>query len=162
MIVEDFRKIIHILLCIHLKGCQLGLQIVEAVGVGFFTQDGGLVIGLEGTPGCASASLTKSRTSVSRLAGAGAVQPAERLDCLNAIQTLIHIHGVQQRLIEAGLELVGDHQDAVIGGLEGIGDADLGTQWLRLFSVYSAPLSGSLTVAGKGHQRLDRAGPFRP
>ena len=38
----------------------------------------------------------------------GAIQAREGLDGLNAGEPLIDIHGVQQRLIEAGLVLFGD------------------------------------------------------
>ena len=42
-----------------------------------------------------------------------AVQARKRLNGLHIGQDLIYIHGVQKRLVVAGLELVGHHEDAV-------------------------------------------------
>jgi hypothetical protein len=42
-----------------------------------------------------------------------AVQARERLHGLDAGERLVHVHRVQQRLVVAGLELVGADQEAV-------------------------------------------------
>jgi hypothetical protein len=47
------------------------------------------------------------------LLGMGPVQPGQGLHGLDARQRLVHVHGVQQRLVVAGLELVGADQEAV-------------------------------------------------
>ena len=47
------------------------------------------------------------------LLGVRAVEPRERLHRLDAGQRLVHVHRVQQRLVVAGLELVGADQEAV-------------------------------------------------
>ena len=48
------------------------------------------------------------------LAGMGAVEPRQRLHGLDAGQPLVDVHAAQQRLVEAGLELVGDQQDLIL------------------------------------------------
>ena len=50
------------------------------------------------------------------------VQPRERLHRLDAGQRLVHVHRVQQRLVVAGLELVGADQEAVRVFLNLVGD----------------------------------------
>ena len=51
-----------------------------------------------------------------------AVEPRERLHRLDARQRLVHVHRVQQRLVVAGLELVGADQEAVRVLLDLVGD----------------------------------------
>jgi RNase P/RNase MRP subunit POP5 len=51
-----------------------------------------------------------------------AVEPRERLHRLDAGQGLVHVHRVQQRLVVAGLELVGADQEAVRVLLDAVGD----------------------------------------
>ena len=45
---------------------------------------------------------------------------------LNARKPFVHVHAAQQRLIEAGLELVGDDEEAVLRQLERLGGLGLG------------------------------------
>ena len=52
----------------------------------------------------------------------GAVQPRQGLHGLNAGEPLVDVHAAQQRLIEAGLELVGHEQDLILVALEGFAD----------------------------------------
>ena len=51
-----------------------------------------------------------------------AVEPRERLHGLDAGQRLVDVHRVQQRLVVAGLELVGADQEAVRVLLDLVGD----------------------------------------
>ena len=51
-----------------------------------------------------------------------AVEPRERLHRLDARERLVHVHRVQQRLVVAGLELVGADQEAVRVFLDLVGD----------------------------------------
>ena len=51
-----------------------------------------------------------------------AVQARERLHRLDAGEHLVHVHRVQQRLVVAGLELVGADQEAVRVLLDLVGD----------------------------------------
>ena len=43
-----------------------------------------------------------------------AVKAGKRLDCIHAPELLVHVHRVEQRLVEASLELVGGHQEPVL------------------------------------------------
>ena len=51
-----------------------------------------------------------------------AVEARERLHRLDARERLVHVHRVQQRLVVAGLELVGADQEAVRVFLNLVGD----------------------------------------
>ena len=55
-----------------------------------------------------------------------AVEARERLHRGQPDQRLVDVHRVQQRLVEAGLELLGDDQHAVLGRRELLGRAALG------------------------------------
>ena len=85
--------------------------------------------------------------------GMRAVEPRERLHRVHAAELLVHVHRVQQRLVEAGLELVGDDQEAVLGPLEGLGG-------LRLREAVHAGLGVGLAAVldrpREGDQRLER------
>ena len=56
------------------------------------------------------------------LLGVRAIETRERLDGLDAGQRLVDVHGVQQRLVVASLELVGDDQEPVGVLLNLVGD----------------------------------------
>ena len=99
------------------KSKQPALDLVEQVGVGLFGQQGGLVVGLEGLSDLLGL-VGEVEHHRALLAGVRAVQAGQRLDRVHATELLVHVHRVEQRLVEAGLELVGDHQEAVLGLLE--------------------------------------------
>ena len=82
------------------------------------------------------------------LAGRRAVQPRERLHGLHAGEPLVHVHRVQQRLVEAGLVLLGDQQQLVLVACELLGQlllldalvhADLGESWRRRSGSITSP-----------------------
>ena len=50
------------------------------------------------------------------------VETRQRLHCFDAGQNLVHVHRVQQRLVVAGLELVGADQETVRLFLNPVGD----------------------------------------
>ena len=56
------------------------------------------------------------------LAGIRAVEPGQRLYGVDAAELLVHVHRVQQRLVEAGLELVRDEKDPVVVRVERLPD----------------------------------------
>ena len=85
--------------------------------------------------------------------GMRAVEPRQRLHRVDAAELLVHVHRVQQRLIEAGLELVGDDQKAVLGPLEGLGGLRLRK---AVHAGFGVRLAAVLDRAGKGDQRLER------
>jgi len=65
-----------------------------------------------------SASLRKSRDQGSVLVLVDPVQARQGLDGGEAGEGLVHIHRVEERLIEAGLELLRHDQDAVVVRVE--------------------------------------------
>jgi hypothetical protein len=50
------------------------------------------------------------------------VEPRQGLHGLDAREPPVDVHAAEERLIEAGLELIGDQQDVVVGQLEGLAD----------------------------------------
>ena len=74
----------------------------------------------------ASASLRKSSTKVSVLSGWIRLSRRQGLDRVEPDQGLVHEHRVQERLVVAGLELLGDDEHAVVGAGEGLGGLALG------------------------------------
>ncbi len=67
-----------------------------------------------------SGGLTKSNTNGSSFAGNLPVQTRERLHRLHAVQSLVHIHRVKQRLIETCLILIRHQQHLIIGRSESL------------------------------------------
>ena len=82
------------------------------------------------------------------------VQARQGLHCLDAGQRLVHVHGVQQRLVVAGLELVRAHQEAVGILPEPRGDLRRGQAVQRRLGHLR---SAQLVLAGEGDQRLTAA-----
>ena len=74
-----------------------------------------------------------------------AVQPGQRLHGIQPGEDLVHVHRVQQRLVEAGLELLGDDQHLVVVVAESLGGLGFGEPVHPLLGVASARLS-SITV----------------
>ena len=109
----DRDDAIHLEVVVVAGRVELGAQVVDEVRVGDVLQLGRLVVGLERRQDILGA--VHEVEHVGRvLAGMGAIQPRERLHGLNARQPPIDVHAAQQRLVEAGLELVGDQQDLII------------------------------------------------
>ena len=72
-----------------------------------------------------------------------AVQARERLHRLDAGQRLVHVHRVQQRLVVAGLELVGADQEAVRVLLNLVGDLARGKPLSDASVTFTPPYSCS-------------------
>ena len=83
-----------------------------------------------------------------------AVEPRQRLHRLDARERLVHVHRVQQRLVVAGLELVGADQEAVRIGLDLGGDVAARKPVERRLAHLGAAV---LVLAGEGDDRLVRA-----
>ena len=87
----------------------------------------------------------------------GAVQPGEGLNGLNAGQSLVDVHRVQQGLIEARLVLLGNEQHLVLLGCEVLGQLLLPHAFVHLH--LGVGRTGELVVLDdprERHQRLDR------
>ncbi|MDQ3583084.1 MAG: hypothetical protein M3495_16440 [Pseudomonadota bacterium] len=87
------------------------------------------------------------------------VEPRERLHGTDTAELPVHVHRVeQQRLVKAGLELVGDDEEPVLGALEGL-------RGLRLREAVHPRLGVGLTAvlhrAREGNQRLERVAALR-
>ena len=88
--------------------------------------------------------------------GVGAVQAAQRLHRLDAGQALVHIHAAQQRLVKAGLELVGHRQDLILLALKGLADVatfELGVQRRAVLGEAIRARFLVVHLARKSHQR---------
>ena len=83
-----------------------------------------------------------------------AVEPREGLHGLDARERLVHVHRVQQRLVVAGLELVGADQEAVRVLLDLVGDVAARKAVERGLGDLRAAV---LMLAGEGDDGLVRA-----
>ena len=132
------------------------LQFVEEVGVGLFREEGGLVVRLEGLLDLIGL-VGEVENHRAVLGGVGAVQARQRLDGVHAAELLVDVHRVEQRLVEAGLELVGDHQEAVLGLVELRGRLPLANDPFLSGRVHAGLRVGRTPVvdrSGEGDERL--------
>ena len=100
------------------------LNLVKQIRVSRFRQQRGFVVGLKG--GLDLIGLVgEVEHHRALLLWVRPVAPRQRLHCIHAAELLVHVHRMERRLVEAGLELVGDDQEAVLGPLEGVGSLRL-------------------------------------
>ena len=97
---------------VDLRAVQRRTEVVQLVRIGLLGKQGGAVIVLEGEGDCFDAVLEVKYEAV-MLLRMGAIQARQRLDRLDPRERLVHVHGVQQRLIVAGLELGRTDQEAI-------------------------------------------------
>ena len=81
------------------------------------------------------------------------IEPREGLHRVHPAELLVDVHRVQERLIKAGLELVGDDQESVFRPLEGLGRLRLRKTVHVRFGVGPPPV---VDGPGESHQRLER------
>ena len=96
----------------------------------------------------------KSSTKHVVLLRVRAVEARQRLHGLDARERLVHVHRVQQRLVVAGLELVGADQEAVRVVLDLVGDVAARKAVERRLGDLRAAV---LVLAGEGDDGLVRA-----
>ena len=94
---------------------------MQLVRVGLFGEQRRAVVVLEGEGDRLAVVLEVEHEAV-MLLRVRAVEARQGLHGLDARERLVHIHRVQQRLVVAGLELVGANQEAVRVGLDLGGD----------------------------------------
>lgn len=75
-----------------------------------------------------------------------AVQARERLDGLDAGEPLVDVHPAEERLVEAGLELVGDEKYLVLAALERLPDVAPLQPWVQHGSVLGEGIETRLLV----------------
>ncbi len=98
---------------------QASVCFVEQVRVRAFGEQCRLVVRFEGLlDGLGLVGEIQNRCAL--LLGVGSVEPRQSLDGVDPAKLLVDVHGVEQGLVEAGLELVRDDQKAVVGLGEGL------------------------------------------
>ena len=140
----------------HSEVEQPSLDLVQQVGVGLFGEEGGFVVRLEGLLDLIGL-VCEVEDHRAVLGGVGAVQARQRLDRVHAAELLVDVHGVEQRLVEARLELVGDHQEAVLGLVERGGRLPLADHPIlsgRVHAGLRVGLAAVLDRSGEGDERL--------
>ena len=135
---------------VDLAAVERGLEVVQLVGVGLVGEDGGAVVGLEGVADGIAVVAEVEHEDVALL-GVGAVEAGEGLHGLDAGEHLVDVHGVQERLVVAGLELVGADEEAVRVLLKVVGDAAGGEAVETGFADLLALVFG---FAGEGDEGL--------
>ena len=118
-LVEDLREGLDLAPVVDLRLVELVLQRLQLRRVGRLCQLGLVVVGLEGAVDVLGV-VDEVEHERRVLAGDHPVQARERLHRLHAVEPLVHVHRVQQRLVEAGLVLVGDQQHLVVGRVEAL------------------------------------------
>ena len=95
------------------RGIELALELVHACRIDLLAHLRAFVVGLERFADLLAVVHEVEDEGVF-LERVDAVQPRQRLHGLNARQPLVHVHRVQERLVEAGLVLLGHEQHLVL------------------------------------------------
>jgi hypothetical protein len=106
---------------VHRKRGEARLDLVKEVRVGRLRQQRRLVVRFKGRRDLVRLVREVEDHRALLLRVVRTVEPRERLHRVDAAELLVHVHGVEQWLVEAGLELVGHDQESVLGTLEGLG-----------------------------------------
>ena len=109
---QGSTKDVDLLPGVDLSLVQCAPEVVEPVRVGLVGEDGGRVVVLEGRLYGVRV-VHEVQHEHPFLVGRGPVEPGKGLDGLDAPQGLVHVHGVQEGLVVARLELVGADEDSV-------------------------------------------------
>ena len=91
------------------------------------------------------------------LGGMRAIETRQRLHGVHATELLVHVHGVQQRLIETGLKLVGHDQKAKRRLREGPGRLGVGE---AVHAGFGVRLPAILHDTGERHECLEGVAAF--
>ena len=116
-LVEHLRERLDLAPVVHLRLIELVLQRLELRRVGGLRQLRLVVVGLE-CPEDVLGVVYEVEHEGRVFPRDHAVQARKRLYRLHAVESLVDVHRVQQRLVEPGLVLVGDQQDLVIRRLK--------------------------------------------
>ena len=138
---------------------QLALELVHARRVDLLAHLRAFVVGLEGLADLLAVVHEVEDEGVF-LERVDAVQPRQGLHGLDAREPLVHVHRVQQRLVEAGLVLLRHEQHLVLLRGELLGQFLLPDAVVHaLFGVGDVGELVVLHRAGERHQRLDGDSP---
>ena len=154
--IENLRKPVNFHLLIYPVLVQGVLQVVHHIGVGLFLQNSLLIVGLKGFSDILGG-VNEVQDKGILFAPHGAVQPGKGLDSLHAGQLLVHKHGVQQWLIEAGLIFFRHDQHPIFVCMERFRqglllDGLAGFCFIQLLLSVGFPIV--LHLAGEGHQHI--------
>ena len=119
---------------------------MQLVGIGLLRQDRGAVVVGEGGLDCVDVVGEIEHEGIV-LVLVRPVETGERLHRLDAGERLVNVHRVQQRLVVAGLKLVGADQEAIGRFLNARGDLGRGKAVERSLADLRPPV---LVLAGKG------------
>ena len=138
----DAGEVLHVVRAVDAEGFELVADVVEEVRLGGLREDGLFVVVLERREDVVGL-VGEVEDHGFLLLGVGAVEAREGLDGMDAGELLVDVHGVEKRLVEAGLELFGDHQEAALRPVESGGGLALGDVSLRFCSVHFLPSSST-------------------
>lgn len=152
----DLAKAVNIRIVVDPIAPQLPLDLVEQIGVDLLLQEGLVIEYLEVLLNI-FLFVGKVQNKGIVFAGAGPVEPGEGLHGLDAPKLLIHDHGVQQGLVEAGLILLGNDQDieVVVEFLLGLGLLDMAAVGPHVQPRLRVALVPDDDLPGEGHHGLD-------
>ena len=117
LLCHELIKGIHIFIVVEHKVADLVSQIVDTVQIGAALKGSNLVVRQESTLDVILG-IFKVQNEGAVLATGGSVQAGESLDGGHIPELLIHIHGMEERLIKAGLVLVGNNKDIILVAVE--------------------------------------------
>ena len=142
----------HLFVRVYLVRLHFGNQVVQLVRIGFAGQQRGLVVPGEGFDDIVRI-VEKVQHEGIVLLWARPVQTAERLHRLDVVEHLVYIHGVQQRLVIAGLEHVRHDEKTIRVLLEGLGDGRI-CKAIQARGGYGRLIFVQLFLAREGDDRL--------
>src|SRR5260370_29830 len=109
---EQLNPLLHLFRRINLRTVKRRLQIMKLIRVGFLRKQCRSVIVLK-SKGDRLAIVSEIEHETIVLLWMRAIEPRKRLHRLYARERFVHVHGMQQRLIVPGLELIGANQEAI-------------------------------------------------
>ncbi len=152
----DLAEAIEFFALVHARGVQFALDRIHAIRLHFLPDLGAFIVGLERLSYLFAVvhEVEHERILFERV---DSVKPRKRLHRLDARQTLVHEHRMQQRLVEAGLVLLGHQQNLVLRRCEPLRQFLLRDALIHpRFGVRGARNLVVPNLAREGNQSLDR------
>src|SRR6266852_1140829 len=152
----DLGEAVHVRRGVDWELEKAPLDFVQEIRIGRFREERRLVVRLESGPDLVGL-VREVEHHGALLLGVRAIKPRERLHGADAAELLVHVHRMQERLVEAGLELVGDDEEPILGPLERLRRLGLRK---AVHARLSVGLPAVLHRAGERHKRLERIPAF--